>query len=69
MEQTILHPFCSQQKNINKNEIDFFILAIVIFVFAVITLLALKFILTYLHNIVKQQDREKAVFSVWLHNL
>lgn len=56
---------CNPVYNFNR----FLVLEILIFVFAVITLLGLKYILVYLHKIVKQQDREKAVFYVWLHNL
>lgn len=47
----------------------FLVLAIVILVLTVITLLALKCILAYLHKVVKQNDRERAVFTVRLHNL
>lgn len=47
----------------------FFVLVIVILVLAVVNLLALKCSLAYLHNIVKQNKREKALFTVRLHNL
>lgn len=47
----------------------FLVLVIVILVLSVINLLALKCTLAYLHNTVKQNNREKALFTVRLHNL
>lgn len=42
----------------------FLILAILILVFAKLTLLALKCILAYLHKTVKQHDKEKGLCSL-----
>lgn len=47
----------------------FIVLVIVILVLAIINLLALKYSLAYLHKFVKQNDREKALFTVRLHDL
>lgn len=47
------------------------LLALVIFIIllVVITLLALKCMLIYFHKTVRQLDRQKATFTVQLHNL
>lgn len=47
----------------------FLILVIAILVFAVIIFLAFRYILTYRYMTVRQPKRERAVFTVWLHNL
>lgn len=46
----------------------FLSLVIVMLVFVVIILLALKCIMAYLHNTMRQHDREKAIIALWQHN-
>lgn len=47
----------------------FLILAAIALVLAIVILLALKCALVYLRKIIRQIDREKAIFAISLHNL